>query len=104
MGLTTKLPRQRRFWRYGLLLVLAAGLCATLPTCSTSPGSASVNRTGYITIPGGVKLAYDLTLPAATGRFPVALEYNDYTSGADNSAGQPGSDAGDLLAAAAQAG
>ena len=34
----------------------------------------SVNRTGYITISGGVKLAYDLTLPSATGRFPVALE------------------------------
>jgi hypothetical protein len=59
----------------------------------------SVNRTGYITISGGVKLAYDLTLPSATGRFPVALEYNDYTAGADNGAHQAGSDAGDLLAA-----
>jgi putative CocE/NonD family hydrolase len=58
-----------------------------------------VNRTGYITIPGGVRLAYDLTLPAATGRFPVALEYNDYTSGADNGAEVAGTDAGDLLAA-----
>jgi uncharacterized protein len=98
MGLTKKLPR-RRFWRNGLLLVPAAGLCATLLACSASPGSASVNRTGYITIPGGAKLAYDLTLPAASGRFPVALEYNDYTSGADNGADQAGSDAGDLLAA-----
>jgi uncharacterized protein len=59
----------------------------------------SVNQTGYITISGGVKLAYDLTLPSATGRFPVALEYNDYTSGADNSSHQGGTDAGDLLAA-----
>ena len=32
----------------------------------------SVNRTGYITITGGVKLAYDLTLPSAASRFPVA--------------------------------
>src|SRR5215469_8563297 len=59
----------------------------------------SVNRTGYITISGGVKLAYDLTLPSAAGRFPVALEYNDYTAGADNGAHQAGTDAGDLLAA-----
>ena len=58
-----------------------------------------VNRAGYITVSGGIKLAYDLTLPSATGRFPVALEYNDYTSGADNGAHQPGTDAGDLLAA-----
>src|SRR5215472_14585926 len=59
----------------------------------------SVDRTGYITIAGGVKLAYDLTLPSAAGRFPVALEYNDYTAGADNGAQVPGTDAGDLLAA-----
>ena len=59
----------------------------------------SVNRTGYITITGGVKLAYDLTLPSAASRFPVALEYNDYTAGADNGARQAGTDAADLLAA-----
>src|SRR5215472_18335684 len=59
----------------------------------------SVNRTGYVTISGGVKLAYDLTLPAASGRFPVALEYDHYTVGSDNVASQAGSDAGDLLAA-----
>jgi predicted acyl esterase len=58
-----------------------------------------VNRTGYITVSGGVKLAYDLTLPSAAGRFPVALEYNDYTAGAENDAHLPGTDAGGLLAA-----
>jgi hypothetical protein len=30
MDLTAKLPRRRRFWRNGVLLVLAAGLGATL--------------------------------------------------------------------------
>jgi uncharacterized protein len=77
---------------------------ALLPgIASTSPGNASaargLNSTGYITIAGGVKLAYDLTLPAAHGRFPVALEYNDYTAGANNSAETAGSDADALLAA-----
>jgi putative CocE/NonD family hydrolase len=57
------------------------------------------SRTGYITIAGGVKLAYDLTLPAASGRFPVALEYDHYTVGSDNGAEVAGTDAGDLLAA-----
>jgi len=78
---------------------LAIGLTAAVVPLATAAAGPSVNRTGYITISGGVKLAYDLTLPSATGRFPVALEYNDYTAGADNSAHQRGSDAGDLLAA-----
>jgi uncharacterized protein len=99
MDLTKQSPRRRRFWRNGVLLVLAGGLGATLLAWATSPGSASVNRTGYITISGGVKLAYDLTLPAASGRFPVALEYDHYTVGSDNGAGVAGTDAGDLLAA-----
>ena len=73
------------------LPVLTAGTAAT--------AGASTSWTGYIPISRGVKLAYDLTLPAAVGRFPVALEYNDYTAGTDNSAETPGSDAGDLLAA-----
>ena len=99
MDLTKQSPRRRRFWRNGVLLVLAAGLGATLLAWATSPGSASVNRTGYLTVSGGVKLAYDLTLPAASGRFPVALEYDHYTVGSDNGAEVAGTDAGDLLAA-----
>jgi putative CocE/NonD family hydrolase len=82
-----------------LLLLLVAGLGVSLLSCSSAPDGASVSRTGYITVSGGVKLAYDLTLPAATGRFPVALEYDDYTVGADNGASVAGSDAGLLLAA-----
>jgi uncharacterized protein len=71
-------------------------------TVSQLGGHASAqasDRAGYITVAGGVKLAYDLTLPAAKGRFPVALEYDDYGVGEDNDADNSGSDAGDLLAA-----
>ena len=80
---------------------LVIGLtAAVMPVASGAAARPTgVNRTGYITIPGGVRLAYDLTLPSAVGRFPVALEYNDYTSGADNTAQVAGTDAGDLLAA-----
>lgn len=82
-------------------LLLSAGL--TVPLCAAAAAfptlTASTSRHGYIPISGGIKLAYDLTLPAAAGRFPVALEYDDYSAGTDNSAGNPGSDAGDLLAA-----
>lgn len=98
MGLRKKLARRPRIWRLCGLIVLAAGLSAGLLSCTSSAG-AGVSRTGYITISGGVKLAYDLTLPAASGRFPVALEYDHYTVGSDNGANQAGSDAGDLLAA-----
>jgi uncharacterized protein len=90
----------RRWRRLSVLvLMLAAGLSTCLASCEPNAGSSGVNRTGYITVSGGIKLAYDLTLPAAAGRFPVAVEYNDYTAGADNSAESPGSDAGRLLAA-----
>ena len=109
---------QPRFWKVAGCLMLSVGLTVPLAaaaaarpaltagTASTASAStsrftasASTSRHGYIPIAGGVKLAYDLTLPAPAGRFPVALEYNDYTAGTDNSAETPGSDAGDLLAA-----
>jgi hypothetical protein len=86
MDLKRKFARSPRFWRSALLLLLAAGLSMSLLSCDSSPDSAAVNRTGYLTISGGVKLAYDLTLPRASGRFPVALEYDDYSVGTDNSA------------------
>jgi hypothetical protein len=60
------------------LVLLAGGLLA-LSSCAGASAGDGVSRTGYITVTGGIKLAYDLTLPAAHGRFPVALEYDDYT-------------------------
>jgi uncharacterized protein len=110
--------RPARSWQFLGVVPLAAAVSvvsAALPTAAApgaapAPGhahatgptpakAAGVNRTGYITLPDGVKLAYDLTLPTATGRFPVALEYDYYSAGADNSAENPQSDAGRLLAA-----
>lgn len=102
----------KKLWQAAWCLPLAAGLAASPGAAAaalaapTAPAAAAVpaasvpaDRHGYISISGGVKLAYDLTLSAAAGRFPVALEYNDYTAGTDNSAEQQGSDAGRMLAA-----
>jgi uncharacterized protein len=83
----------------GCAAATAAPAKATQPARTAAATSAGTSRHGYIRIAGGVELAYDLTLPSAAGRFPVALEYDDYTAGTDNSAENPGSDAGDLLAA-----
>lgn len=85
--------------RCAVAAALLVALNAPVASCSAQSGDAGVSRTGYITIPGGIKLAYDLTLPAATGQFPVAFEYNHYHAGADNGAEVQGSDAGLLLAA-----
>jgi putative CocE/NonD family hydrolase len=84
------------------LTVSQCAVAAAIPgrTAGTaSAASAGTSRHGYIPISGGIKLAYDLTLPAAAGRIPIALEYDDYSAGTDNSAENPGSDARDLLAA-----
>jgi uncharacterized protein len=86
-------------------LVFAAGLVAALlGACSAAGPSVTratpVNRFGYISVSGGVQLAYNLTLPGVAGRFPVAMEYNHYSAGSDNGALEnPGSDAGRLLRA-----
>lgn len=122
-----RISRRRRLarcWRFLGVLPLVAAVSALLPAAAVpaasaatpapapartaagvepagtpAPATAGVSRTGYITLPGGIKLAYDLTLPAASGRFPVALEYDYYSAGANNSAENPQSDAGQLLAA-----
>lgn len=104
-GAVAPAPRQRILAHEQLplrvvpALLVAAGLSVSVLACSAGSPGASVNRTGYLTVSGRIKLAYDLTLPAATGRFPVALEYDGYSAGADNSAAVQGSDAGSLLAA-----
>jgi predicted acyl esterase len=88
----------RRYARLAGVLAAVSVLGPALASCSAA-ADPGVSRTGYITLPRGVKVAYDLTLPAGSGRFPVALEYNHYSAGADNGAGVAGTDAGDLLAA-----
>jgi putative CocE/NonD family hydrolase len=45
--------------------------------------AAAVKKTGYITMSDGVKLRYAVVLPAAAGRFPVAMKYDGYCEGTD---------------------
>jgi len=81
-------------------LVFAAALLAALLGACSGAKATPVNRFGYIPVPGGNQLAYNLTLPAATGRFPVAMIYDHYFAGSDNQAlDTPRSDAARLLQA-----
>ena len=81
-------------------LVFASAALATLLAACSAAKATPVNRFGYIPVSGGVHLAYNLTLPAATGRFPIALIYDHYFAGSDNRAlDTPRSDAGQLLRA-----
>ena len=62
---------------------LCALTCAlALLIAGSAAAEASVVMTGYLALPDGTKLAYTLTLPSATGRFPVVLEYGPYAEGA----------------------
>ena len=61
--------------------------------------AAPVVRTGYITMADGVKLRYAVDLPAASGRFPVAMKYDGYCEGTDPMTCNEGHDAAALLAA-----
>ena len=55
-------------------------LCAAW---SAQAQAAQVQQSGYITMSDGVKLRYTVALPAAPGRFPVALKYDGYCEGTD---------------------
>jgi putative CocE/NonD family hydrolase len=48
---------------------------------SAQAQAAPVQETGYITMSDGVKLRYAAVLPAADGRFPVAMKYDGYCEG-----------------------
>jgi uncharacterized protein len=61
--------------------------------------AAPVQKTGYITMSDGVKLRYAVELPAATGRFPVAMKYDGYCEGTSPMTCNEGEDASALLAA-----
>jgi uncharacterized protein len=82
-----------RFLRFGLLtLLLCVAWCAPAQ-------AAAVRKTGYITMSDGVKLRYAVELPAAAGRFPVAMKYDGYCEGTDPMTCNEGEDASALLAA-----
>jgi hypothetical protein len=71
-----------------LLLLVGAGTAS----------AAAVEKDGYITMADGTQLEYTVELPAATGKFPVALTYAGYCEGAAWSCNAPNS-APALLAA-----
>jgi uncharacterized protein len=82
-----------RFLRFGLLaLLVCVAWCAQAQ-------AAPVQTTGYITMSDGVKLRYAVDLPAAAGRFPVALKYDGYCEGTAPMTCNEGQDASALLAA-----
>jgi hypothetical protein len=63
----------------GLILLGVVWLSAG----ATLAGAATVQKQGYIPMADGTQLAYTVELPAATGRFPVALAYAGYCEGSD---------------------
>jgi hypothetical protein len=75
-----------------LTLVVGAAWCAQAQ-------AAPVLRTGYIPMSDGVKLRYAVELPAAHGRFPVAMKYDGYCEGTSPMTCNEGEDARALLAA-----
>jgi putative CocE/NonD family hydrolase len=85
--------RRGRTMRLGLLTLLAC-----VSWCAQAQ-AAAVQQTGYITMSDGVKLRYAVELPAAGGRFPVALKYDGYCEGTDPMGCNGTTDSSALLAA-----
>jgi hypothetical protein len=79
--------------RFALLTLL---LCVAW---SAQAHAAAVQQTGYITMSDGVKLRYAVELPAAAGRFPVALKYDGYCEGTAPMSCNGTTDSSALLAA-----
>src|SRR4051794_16418739 len=61
----------------GLLLIGLAALVLGL----AGPAQASVDKWGFIPLADGTQLRDTVTLPAAEGRFPVAMDYDGYCEG-----------------------
>jgi predicted acyl esterase len=60
-----------------LICLIAAAACIAF----ASPASAEVNSHGYIALADGTQLAYSLSLPSDSGRFPVAFTMDHYGAG-----------------------
>jgi uncharacterized protein len=70
-----------------LFLLSAVWLSAGAGTAA----AATVQEQGYIPMADGTQLEYTVELPAATGRFPVALTYAGYCEGASATCNEPSS-------------
>jgi len=58
---------------------------------SAAAAPTPVQKQGYIPMADGTQLEYTVELPAATGRFPVALQYAGYCEGTSPSCNAPNS-------------
>jgi hypothetical protein len=63
------------------LLNRALATATALALLPAATASASVVEQGYLPLKDGTLLNYTLTLPQATGRFPVVLQYDPYAAG-----------------------
>jgi uncharacterized protein len=77
---------------------LASGLCLViglsavwLSVGASAASAATVQKQGYIPMADGTQLEYTVELPAATGRFPVALQYAGYCEGTSPDCNAPNS-------------
>src|SRR4051812_32612163 len=71
------MPARRRTALGAPLLVVLTAVVLGL----AGPAQAAVDKWGYIPLADGTQLRYTVTLPAADGRFPVALDYDGYCEG-----------------------
>jgi predicted acyl esterase len=67
--------------RLAQLLRLSLSAACLAAVVQAVPAHASVEHHGYLTMADGTQLRYSVTLPAATGRYPVALNYDGYCAG-----------------------
>ncbi len=71
------------------LIVLTAVWLTFVSTAAAAAGP--VQKQGYIPMADGAQLEYTVELPAATGRFPVALQYAGYCEGTSPDCNAPNS-------------
>ncbi|MFZ6769018.1 CocE/NonD family hydrolase [Undibacterium sp. Di26W] len=71
------------------LIAISLAACKGSSTAPTTPNPplteepGPVKKWGYISLPGGGKMRYSVILPASTGSYPVLIEYDGYSAGAE---------------------
>jgi putative CocE/NonD family hydrolase len=77
--------------KFATALVVAISLVLSPLAGHGASGSQDVLLKGYLPLPDGTQLAYEVHLPAAAGKFPVAMIMDHYSSGAQDPAVDTGS-------------
>ncbi len=80
-GPTSRKDRAGGTLKLAMRRSLLIGLTALVLAFAAGPAQASVDKWGYIRLADGTQLRYTVTLPAADGRFPVAMVYDGYCEG-----------------------